>query len=596
MTDAVLNLDSPFRLIVENIVDYAIFTLDTQGHVTSWNAGAERIKKYRPEEIIGQHFSIFYPPEDIAAGKLERELAVARETGRFEDEGWRLRRDGSRFWANVIITALRDTHGVLHGFVKTTRDLTERRQEEIEARRGREIFRRIVEAAPNAMVMIDNAGKIVMVNAQAENVFGYDRRELLEKSIEMLVPLRFRGHHPNLREAFFGSPQSRPMGAGRDLFALRKDGSEFPVEIGLNPIEMEDETLILSSIIDITPRKRQQELFRRVVEAAPSAMVMINAAGIIDMVNNQAERVFGYNRYELLGQQIEMLVPARFQSKHPNLRGHFFGDPLSRPMGAGRDLYALRKDGSEFPVEIGLNPIETDGGTMVLSAIVDISDRKHKEASIEAALAEKNILLAEIHHRVKNNLQIIHSLLDLQAGRLSDQVAVNALKESQSRIRSMALIHQVLYQSKDFAGVDFRTVLQTLVSSLIQSYRVSQSWIEVDLEADQVFLPLNVAIPCGLVINELTTNTIKHAFPDGRPGKFRIHLKQGSDSEVTLLIEDNGVGIPETLDLEATDTLGLQLVQLLVNQIHGKLEIHRAAPTSFCVTFKGNNGAAPPAA
>src|SRR6185369_1995392 len=193
--------------------------------------------------------------------KLERELTVARETGRFEDEGWRLRRDGSRFWANVIITALRDEQGTLHGFVKLTRDLTERRQEELEARRGREIFRRIVEAAPNAMVMIDGKGRIVMVNAQAERVFGYDRHELLEQSIEMLVPLRFRAHHPDLRQAFFSNPQSRPMGAGRDLFALRKDGSEFPVEIGLNLIEMEDETLILSSIIDISPRKRQEERF-----------------------------------------------------------------------------------------------------------------------------------------------------------------------------------------------------------------------------------------------------------------------------------------------------------------------------------------------
>src|SRR5438067_846350 len=128
-------------------------------------------------------------------------------------------------------------------------------------------------------------------------------------------------------------------------------------------------------------------------------MVMINQNGSMEMVNAQAERVFGQHRDEMLGQSIEMLVPERFRQAHPGLRGAFFRDPLSRPMGAGRDLYALRKDGSEFPVEIGLNPIETEEGPMVLSAIVDISDRKHREEGIQAALREKDILLGEIHHR-----------------------------------------------------------------------------------------------------------------------------------------------------------------------------------------------------
>ena len=169
------------------------------------------------------------------------------------------------------------------------------------------------------------------------------------------------------------------MGAGRDLYGLKKDGSEFPVEIGLNPIETEEGTMVLSAIVDISSRKRLEERFRQVVESAPNAMVMINREGRIEMVNAQAERVFGYARDEMLGQLVEMLVPERFRRGHPGLRTSFFGDPQSRPMGAGRDLYGLKKDGSEFPVEIGLNPIETEEGTMVLSAIVDISSRKRLE-------------------------------------------------------------------------------------------------------------------------------------------------------------------------------------------------------------------------
>ena len=191
------------------------------------------------------------------------------------------------------------------------------------------------------------------------------------------------------------------------------------------------------------------------------------------MVNAQAERVFGYERNEMLGQPIEMLVPERFRRQPSRIcASSFFSGPVSRPMGAGRDLFGLKKDGSEFPIEIGLNPIETDEGTMVLSAIVDISDRKHKEESIHAALKEKDVLLGEIHHRVKNNLQIVHSLLDLQSTNITDELVIGMMRESQNRIRSMALIHQTLYESKDFARVDFRNFLDSLVPTLVSSYGV----------------------------------------------------------------------------------------------------------------------------
>ena len=169
-------------------------------------------------------------------------------------------------------------------------------------------FRQVVEAAPNAMVMIGRAGEIVMVNAQAERAFGYTRAELVGQPVEMLVPERFRARHPELRQTFFFDPKPRPMGAGRDLYGVRKDGSEFPVEIGLNPIETDEGTMVLSAIVDITQRKaaelalrESERRFRQVVEAAPNAMVMIGRAGEIVMVNAQAERAFGYMRAELAG-------------------------------------------------------------------------------------------------------------------------------------------------------------------------------------------------------------------------------------------------------------------------------------------------------
>jgi PAS domain S-box-containing protein len=446
-------------------------------------------------------------------------------------------------------------------------------------------FRQVVEAAPNAMVMINAGGRIEMVNAQAERVFGYERAELLGQLVEILVPKRFRGHHPGLRDAFFTDPRSRPMGAGRELFGLRRDGSEFPVEIGLNPIETEEGTMVLSAIVDISERKRLEERFRRVVEAAPNAMVMINAAGRIEMVNAQAERVFGYERAELLGQRVEMLVPERFRNHHPGLRDLFFTDPRSRPMGAGRDLYGLRRDGSEFPVEIGLNPIETEDGTMVLSAIVDISDRKQKELRIQAALKEKDILLGEIHHRVKNNLQVIYSLLELQSARVSDPVALEMLRDSQNRVRSMAQIHQTLYQSKDFAEVEFSQFLDTLVPTLVASYGGHTSEIVLSIDAERVRLPIDSASPCGLAVNELIANALKHAFRPGEGGEIKVSLAHGADNDVILSVSDNGVGVPDHVDIASTDTLGLQLVTLLADQLGGSFSMHRAHPTQFVLKF-----------
>ena len=387
--------DDVYRLMVESILDCAIFMLDVDGRVFSWNAGAEKITGYLVTEIIGRHFSVFYPRENAQSGKPERDLLAAATNKRFEEVGWRIRKDGARFWADVVITAMRKGTGQLVGFVILTRDLTEQKRTADELRRSQERFQHAVESAPNAMLMVSRGGRIEMANLQAEWVFGYSRDELLGRPIEMLIPAHLREHHREDRMSYFAHPRPRPMGAGRDLYALTKDGVEFPVEIGLNPIETDEGTMVLAAIVDLTDRKQREkallqseERFRRAVEAAPYALVMVGRRGRIEMVNLQAEQLFGYAREELLGQSIEMLVPERFRSQHPALRGSFFADPRPRPMGAGRDLYGLRKDGSEFPVEIGLNPVETEEGPLVLASIIDITIRKQKEDQIKTALKE----------------------------------------------------------------------------------------------------------------------------------------------------------------------------------------------------------------
>lgn len=569
--------EASFRLLVDSVQDYAIFMLDLKGNVISWNTGAQRIKGYMEKEIIGQSFRVFYPEEDVQRQVPEMELETAAQAGRCEHEGWRVAKDGKRFFAHVIITPVKDEQGEITGFAKVTQDLSNRHRLE-------ERFRQVVESAPSAIVLVNSEGVIEMVNTQAERIFGYSRFEMLGKTVELLIPANFSAQHPQLRSSYFKDPHSRPMGKGRDLYARRKDGSEFPVEIGLNPIETDEGTKVLSAIVDISERKRMEQRLRLVVDSAPNAMVMIDQAGLIEMVNAQAERVFGYAREELLSQPVEILVPSQFRPYHPGLRSSFFADPHSRPMGKGRDLYARRKDGSEFPVEIGLNPLVTDEGTKVLSAIVDISDRKLKEQKIEAALEEKNILLGEIHHRVKNNLQIVHSLLDLQSTRIDDPNVLEMLRDSQNRIRSMALIHQSLYQSNDFARVNFGAVLESLVPTLVESYRIDSDNIKIEINTSDVLIPLNFAIPCGLAINELITNAFKHAFPEQRSGSIAVSFSR-DNGHVILSVMDDGVGFPDDFDLDNSNTLGLQLVSLLADQLNARLEIRRKDPTKFTLRF-----------
>lgn len=214
----------------------------------------------------------------------------------------------------------------------------------------------------------------------------------------------------------------------------------------------------------------------------------------------------------------------------------------------------------------------------------NIAKRKQAEEQIKASLKEKEVLLKEIHHRIKNNLQVISSLLNLQSGYIIDKDAIEMFKESQNRVKSMALIHEKLYQSKDLARIDFAEYIRNLTNYLFRSYGVTSNRIKLKKNVDDVFLGLDTAIPCGLIINELVSNSLKHAFPDGKEGEIHICLFLDND-KFTLIVRDNGVGFPKDLDFRNTESLGLQLVITLVEQLEGTIDLKRSGGTEFKIIF-----------
>ena len=251
------------RLMIESVKDYAILMLDPGGRVMSWNAGAERLKGYRAEEIIGQHFSRFYPEDKIREGFPETELRVAADKGRYEDEGWRVRKDGTQFWASVVINAVRNAHGELLGFVKLTRDLTERRRAEQALLKRQQMFERLFQDSPDAIILVNETGHIVRANAQVEALFGYAGAELIGQPVEALMLERYRAGHGKHLADYFAAPRVRAMGAGLELFARRKDGSEFPVDIMLSPLETDEGRQSVAVIRDITSRKEAAERIQK---------------------------------------------------------------------------------------------------------------------------------------------------------------------------------------------------------------------------------------------------------------------------------------------------------------------------------------------
>jgi PAS domain S-box-containing protein len=377
--EALRDSEEKYRMLLDGVQDHAIFMLDPQGQVASWNAGAERIKGYVAEEIIGRNFSCFFTPEDIGRDRPKEILRTTAASGRHEEQALRVRKDGTRFLASVTLTALRDRDGQLRGFSEISRDISESKESGAK-------YRGLLEAAPDAMVVVNQGGEIVLLNVQAEKQFGYHRDELVGQKVKNIIPEGFAERLIADGTRTAAEALAQQIGTGIELTGRRKNGSEFPIEIMLSPLESTEGILVTAAIRDISVRKdaekhlaQMEGRYRGLLEAAPDAMVVVNQAGEIVLLNLQAEKRFGYRRDELVGQKVKNIIPEGFAERLIADGTRSAADALAQQIGTGIELYGRRKNGSDFPIEIMLSPLESAEGILVTAAIRDISVRKEAE-------------------------------------------------------------------------------------------------------------------------------------------------------------------------------------------------------------------------
>jgi len=471
----------------------------------------------------------------------------------------------------------------------------EKQKYEEALKKSEEKYRSLFEFSPDYIMLLDSDGVIREINRVAEKFLEFHRDELIGKSFND-VTNNIKIENKYYKEFFnniFNLKKVKPF-----EIQVKKNGKTSFLDIHLVPLKKEGEIFGVQVIgRDITERKSaEKEIIKSkeeladlnnyletIINSSPFAIIDLNHEGKVKSVwNPAAERIYGWQSQEVLGKSLPS-VPSDEMDLNEQIRKRVISGESINEI----ELKRIRKDGSMIDILMGAAPLYDSQGQIdgIMSASADITAMVEAEKQIKASLKEKEVLLMEIHHRVKNNLQIISSLMSLQSEYVQDQNTLKMFQESKNRVRAMSLIHEKLYQSPDMTRISFGGYIQNLVHQLLEFYKVKSDEVKFEIMVDEIFLTLDNSIPLGLIVNELVSNCLKHAFPDGEMGKVFIQL-ESQDNENILTVSDDGIGLPDDFDISETDSLGLKIVQTLTLQLRGELDIKKSPGAQFKVTFE----------
>lgn len=579
-----------YRTIVENIQE-GYYEVDLAGNFTFANESLCRMLGYPPDKVLGLNNRDYMDEE--SARKVYAAFNQVYRTGQPASliELEVLTADGTKHHAEFSVSLIKDANNQPTGFRGIVRDVTERKKAEQALIEVNSRLQALLEAIPDVVYFKDTEYRNLIFNRAFEKLCGLPREEIAGKKDADLLPPDLAEHCRRSDEEVMA--RRSPLRFEEE--SIGPDGQKVYFETIKAPIFGPDGSPlgIVGVSRDITPRKLREEEIR--ASEKKFRLLAQNAQDLIYHYELFPERGFSYVSPAAL--PITGYTPEEHYADpdlgvkivHPEDR-HLLQSLSEGKVNPEEPLVLrwLRKDGKIIWTEQRNVPIYDETGRLVaLEGIArDITERKAAEERIKASLREKEVLIREIHHRVKNNLQVISSLLNLQGRTLRDPVILQVFRECQNRVRSMALVHEKLYQSKDLSRIPFADYIRSLTYHLFHIHRVEASRIALREDIEDVTLDLNTAIPCGLILNELISNALKYAFPEGRNGEILIQFKRQDTDKFLLLVSDNGVGLPENLDLHRTSTLGMQIVTLLVQQLDGTLEIRRQPGAEFRILFQ----------